>query len=303
MINLYNDDCMKIMPTIKSDSIDLILCDPPYGTIKGLDINGWKNTNKTTWDTILPTQDLFKEYERILRPQGTLILFSQEPYTHKIRSINYPNLIFNYPLYWIKNHFANPLNSKKAPVHYVEDLSVFRKQYDTNIVNPLRKYAQKILTYTHETPKSIEREFKSRCFEHFFRIKSKEFSLPTPVNYQKLTEHYHLNDMNGYLTYTEMKNIHQNFLPIFNLNDQKIMPDMLQFHKPTKRFHPTQKPIDLLKYLINTYTNEEMTVLDNTMGSGSTGVAAKLLNRNFIGIELDQKYFQIAKQRIEETNL
>lgn len=135
----------------------------------------------------------------------------------------------------------------------------------------------------------------------FFGIKSKEFSLPTTTNYQKLTEHYHLNHMDGYLTYREMENIHQNFLPIFNLNDKKIMPDMLKFHKPTKRFHPTQKPVALLEYLIKTYTNEGMTVLDNVMGSGSTGVAAKLLNRNFIGIEKEKKYFEIAKKRINEA--
>ena len=87
---LLQGDCMKLLPTIKNDSIDLILCDPPYGTVKGLEIDGWRNTNKTTWDNLLPTKPLFKEYERILKPQGTLILFSQEPYNnqlHKIYSI------------------------------------------------------------------------------------------------------------------------------------------------------------------------------------------------------------------------
>ena len=105
---------MKILPTVKNDSIDLILCDPPYGTIKGLKINGWNNIDKTAWDNLLPTKPLFKEYERILKPQGTLILFSQEPYTHQLRSLNYPNLTFVYPFYWLKNHFANPLVSKKS---------------------------------------------------------------------------------------------------------------------------------------------------------------------------------------------
>lgn len=303
MIDLYNDDCMKILPTIKSDSVDLILCDPPYGTIKGLDINGWKeHAEKTAWDNILPTHELFKQYERILRPQGVLILFSQEPYTHKIRSVNYPNIVFSYPLYWFKNHFANPLSSKKAPVHYMEDLSVFRKQYDTNIVNPLRQYAVDILTYTHQTPKSIERQFHSRCYEHFFRIKSKEFSLPTRTNYERLTDFYLLKKLNNYLTYDEMQEIHQHYLPTFNLNKNNFIPDVLQFHKPNQRFHPTQKPTDLLEYLIQIYTNKNMVVLDNTMGSGSTGVAAKHLNRSFIGIELNKKYFEIAKKRIEETN-
>ena len=301
MIDLYNDDCMKLLPTIKDNSIDLILCDPPYGTVKGLRTDGWSDISKTAWDNLLPTKPLFKEYERILKPQGTLILFSQEPYTHQLRSLNYPNLKFAYPLYWLKNHFANSLACKKAPVNYIEDLSVWRKQYDTNLVNPLRKYAQTILNYTHKTPKDIERDFNSGCMGHFFRIQSKEFSLPTEKNYQRLCRRYGLLKMTGYIDYQTMKDIHQSYLPTFNRNGKKTVSNILQYHKPNKRYHPTQKPVELLKYLIKTYTNEGMTVLDNTMGSGSTGVAAKELKRNFIGMELDPKYFEIATQRISEA--
>lgn len=298
---LLQGDCLELLPTIKDDSIDLILCDPPYGTIKGLKIRGWSNPNKTNWDNLLPTKPLFKEYERILKPQGTLILFSQEPYTHQLRSFNCPNLKFIYPLYWLKNSFANPLASKKAPVNYIEDLSVWRKQYDINLVNPLRKYAQAILNYTHKTSKDIERDFNSRCMEHFFGIKGKEFGLPTEKNYQRLCRRYGLLKMTGYLDYQTMKAIHQPYLPTFNRNGKKAVPNVLQYHKPNKRYHPTQKPVDLLEYLIKTYTNEGMTVLDNCMGSGSTGVAAKQLNRNFIGMELNKEYFEIAKQRIENA--
>ena len=221
MIDLYNDDCMKVLPTIKNDSIDLILCDPPYGTVKGLITDGWSDTSKTAWDNLLPTKPLFKEYERILKPQGTLILFSQEPYTHQLRSLNYPNLIFTYPLYWLKNSFANPLACKKAPVNYIEDLSVWRKQYGTNLINPLRKYAQSILNYTHKTSKDIARDFNSGCMVHFFRIKSKEFSLPTEKNYRRLCKRYGLMEMPGYLDYQAMKTIHQSHFPIFNLNGKK----------------------------------------------------------------------------------
>ena len=297
---LLQGDCMKILPTIQNDSIDMILCDPPYGTINGLEFRSWSNT-ETTWDVLLPTKPLFKEYERILKLHGTLILFSQEPYTHQLRSFNCPNLTFIYPLYWLKNDFANPLSCKKAPVNYIEDLSVWRKKLDTNLVNPLRKYAQAILNYTHKTPKDIERDFNSRCMEHFFGIKGKEFSLPTEKNYQRLCRHYGLLKMDGYMDYQTMKAIHRSHLPIFNLNGKKTVPNVLQYHKPNKRYHPTQKPVELLQFLIKTYTNEGMTVLDNTMGSGSTGVAAKKLNRNFIGMELDKKYFEIAKQRIKEA--
>lgn len=297
---LMQGDCLKLLPTIKSDSIDLILCDPPYGTIKGLKMSTWDNT-KTAWDNPLPTEPLFKEYGRILKLNGALILFSQEPYTHQLRSFKDPNLKFAYPLYWLKNDFANPLLSKKAPVNYIEDLSVWRKKYDTNLTNPLRKYAQTILNYTHKTSKDFERDFNSRCMEHFFRIKGKEFSLPTEKNYQRLCERYDLMKMRGYLDYQTMKAIHRSHFPIFNLNGEKKVSNVLQYSKPSKRYHPTQKPVELLQFLIKTYTNEGMTVLDNCMGSGSTGVAAKQLNRNFIGMELNKEYFEIAKQRIENA--
>ncbi len=300
-VKLFKGDCMEILPTIKSDSVDLVLCDPPYGTVKGLKIDGWSNADKTSWDNLLPTKPLFKEYERILRPQGTLILFSQEPYTHQLRSLKYPNLTFAYPLYWLKNNFANPLASKKAPVNYIEDLSVWRKQYDTNLVNPLRKYAQAILNYTHKTSKDVERDFDSRCMEHFFSIKSKEFSLPTEKNYQRLCRRYNLSKMDGYIEYRTMNTIHQSYSPTFNCNGKKSVPNVLRYHKPNKRYHPTQKPVELLEFLIKTYTNPNMVILDNTMGSGSTGVAAVSLSRNFIGMELNDDYFNIAKKRIEEA--
>ena len=297
---LLQGDCMKLLSTIKSDSIDLILCDPPYGAIKGLEFDAWDNT-KTAWDNPLPTEPLFKEYGRILKLNGALILFSQEPYTYQLRSFKDPNLKFAYPFYWLKNDFANPLSSKKAPVNYIENLSVWRKKYDTNLTNPLRKYAQTILNYTHKTSKDIERDFNSRCMEHFFGIKGKEFSLPTEKNYQRLCERYDLMKMRGYLDYQTMKTIHRSRFPIFNLNGEKKVSNVLQYSKPSKRYHPTQKPVELLQFLIKTYTNEGMTVLDNCMGSGSTGVAAKQLNRNFIGMELNKEYFEIAKQRIENA--
>lgn len=126
--------------------------------------------------------------------------------------------------------------------------------------------------------------------------------MPTRKNYEILTDFYLLKKFNNYLTYDEMKAIHQHYSPTFNLNKNNFIPDVLQFHKPNQRFHPTQKPTDLLEYLIKIYTNKNMVVLDNTMGSGSTGVACVNTNRNFIGMELDEDYFKIAKERIEKAD-
>lgn len=124
---LIHDDCLESMKKIPDGSIDMILCDPPYGIMKGAGLDGWDNQS-TSWDDRLNTQILFTEYERILRENGIAILFSQEPYTSELRKQKHPNFEFAYPLIWKKDHFANALIAKKAPVSYFEDLSVFYKK-------------------------------------------------------------------------------------------------------------------------------------------------------------------------------
>lgn len=145
-MKLLNGDCLELMKDVPDGCIDMVLCDLPYGTMRGADLDGW-DEKSTEWDNRLNDEDLFRQYERVLRKNGIAILFSQEPYTSKLRYEPKTNLEFCYPLIWKKDHFANPLVSHNAPVSYFEDLSVFHKRHDSQLLNPLREYFQKILDY------------------------------------------------------------------------------------------------------------------------------------------------------------
>lgn len=303
MIKLYKGDCLELMKDIPDGSIDLILCDLPYGTIGGMGkgIKKYERLEQSEkWDTQLDIDKMFAEYERVLRENGNIILFSQEPYTSKLRTYKATNVEFAYPLIWKKDHFANCLIANKAPVSYFEDLSVFYKKYDSQCLNPLREYAKKIFGYIGKTKKQIIEEI-GQSADHFFRINTMQFSICTKETYVKLIEIYEINRMDGFISYEQMKKMNKKANRVFNLpENRKIKSNILEYKKDYQGLHPTQKPVALLEDLIKTYTNENETVLDNCMGSGSTGVACKHTNRRFIGIELDDNYFEIAKKRIEE---
>ena len=303
ILRLINGDCLEEMQKLIDDGVkvDLILTDPPYGTVKGLDLDGWKNQS-IGWDNQLPTKEMFDCCEKLLRMNGTCILFSQEPYTSYLRQFKPENLPFIYPFYWLKDHFANALSCKKAPVSYVEDLSVFRKKYDSDNIHPLRIYAQKLLSELDMTSKDIEKVLGHRSAEHFFyKNGSSQFSLCTEETYDELIEVFNIDKLPCFKSYDELEVINSKFKskvkPKFNLTNSKYKSNVLEYSKSYNHYHPTEKPVPLLEDLIKTYTNEGDIVLDFTMGSGSTGVACKNLNRNFIGIELDEGYFNIAKER------
>ena len=177
MIDLRRGDCLELMKDIPDGSVDMILCDLPYGTMKGAGLDGW-DKHKTDWDEKIDTAQLFKQYERILRKNGVALLFSQEPYTTELRSYKAFNIAFAYPLIWKKDHFANALISKKAPVSYFEDISVFYKVHDSQLLNPLRDYSAQLILYIGKTKKEIK-ELIGQKADHFFRFDSMQFSLCT----------------------------------------------------------------------------------------------------------------------------
>ena len=296
-MKLLQGDCLDLMKEIPNDSVDLILCDLPYGTIKGLALKSWGDSD-TYWDVRINTDQLFKAYERILRQKGVIILFSQEPYTSHLRTHKQQNINFLYPLIWKKNIFGNGFNAKKAPLSYFEDISVFTKVYDTSKVHPLREYAAKVLDYIGLTKAQIRKDI-GQGVAHFFYIDSTQFSLPTRKTYQALVDTYHIDEMPEYKTYDECLEINKKYTRVFNLPEGKgHISNVLEFRKDYSGYHPTQKPVALLEHLIRTYTNEGDTVLDNCMGSGSTGVACINTNRKFIGMEMDDRYYNIATQRM-----
>ena len=202
---IYNIDCLEGMKHIPDGSIDAIICDLPYGTVKGMAIAGWKNKGDICqWDDQIPTEPLMEQYTRILRQNGVAILFSQEPYTHELRSYGNSGFRFVYPLVWIKNNFANAFSSDKAPVSYFEDLSVFRKIYDMSNQNPLRDYSLKVLEFIGKPRREIIDKV-GQCVDHFFRHSSSQFAIPTPETYAELIKLYGIDKMPGFKTYAELE--------------------------------------------------------------------------------------------------
>ena len=242
---LYKGDCLEIMKDIPDESIDMILCDLPYGT------------TDCKWDTIIPFDKLWQQYERIIKNDGAIVLFGNEPFSSNLRMSNLK--LYKYDWKWDKIQGANFLNVKYQPLKNIEDIMVFSKARITNGKRvPIKYNPQGFI-------EKIEERINASDYEGTFGSssvkKGKEFKT-TGTGYPKC---------------------------------------LIQFKKDKDKLHPTQKPVDLCEYLIKTYSNEGDTILDNCMGSGSTGEACMKTNRKFIGIEQEDTYFEIAKQRIENT--
>lgn len=304
-VELINADCLDVYSTIDRDSIDLILCDPPYGTVRGIGKNtnhGMKN--KTLWDMEIDPQNIFQLANHCLRKNGKIILFSQEPYTSRLIQSSFENIDFCYRMVWKKDHFANALIAKTAPVSYYEDVLVFYKKHETTPNHPLRLYFEKVLTYINKSKSQINKILNHTKADHCFRIKSTQFCLCTQEVYEELKTVFNIDQMDDFMDWNDLDKIDQTFKSTFkstfNLpKGAKYKSNILEYSKDYDGLHPTQKPVKLLEDLIKTYSNEGDKVLDFTMGSGSTGIACLNLNRDFIGIEKDTKYFQIAKERIK----
>ena len=311
---IYNMDCLEGMKMIPDGSVDCIICDLPYGTMKGAALDGWEGT-KTDWDEIIPTDQLFEQYERILRMNGVAILFSQEPYTSHLRSYQYKNsnFQFSYPMIWKKNHFANALIGKVAPVSYFEDINVFFKRYDTKGEHPLRDYFSSVMEFVGATsckqineklghrkaehsfyvsPKKLIMQESGGKADHTFRNGSTQFSLCTNETYNEIIEKFGIDKMEGFKPYIELQKINQRFQRTFNLPEgQGHFSNVLEFSKDNDGFHPTQKPLALIRRLVLTYSNAGDAILDNCMGSGTTAIACIKEKRHFIGVELNKEYY------------
>ena len=302
MIDLILGDCLEKMKDIPDGSVDMVLTDPPYGTVNGLadrDVShGMKG--KTEWDTVIDHKTMLDQCNRVLKMNGCLALFCQDPYTGKLMTETHGNLPFSYRMTWLKDHFANSLIAKKAPVNYTEDICIFFKKYDTLNLHPLRRYAMAIMGHIGRSTKSINQVLGHERADHFFRVNSTQFGLCTRETYYQIVSYYNLKDWDLYMDFEVLEGINRRFNRRFNLPEgKKYKSNVLQYRKDYQGLHPTQKPVALMADLIRTYTNEGETVLDFTMGSGTTGVACVNTNRNFIGIEMDDKYFQIARKRIK----
>ena len=237
-IELWQGDCLELMKDIPDKSVDMILCDLPYGTTH----------NK--WDSIIPFESLWGIYKRVIKDNGAICLFGQGAFTANLIMSNIS--MYRYDLVWEKTKAGGFLNAKRMPLQAHENISIFYKKLPT--YNPQMEQGK-------------------------------------PYTKKAVTN----GDGNNYGKFNRVGQVHIN-------NGERFPRSVIKISNDNhKSLHPTQKPVALLEYLIKTYTNEGETVLDNCMGSGSTGVACKNLNRKFIGIELDENYFNIAKGRIDNT--
>ena len=243
MIKLLHGDCLELMQTIEDGSIDAIITDPPYGT------------TACKWDSVIPFEPMWEQLNRIIKPNGAIVLFGSEPFSSALRMSNIKN--FKYDWIWQKSMPSGMATSSYMPMKYHEIISIFifkgKPCFNKQLMDRSENGKVRAKTPLHGFYKSNHIKLKNQGLKQYNPLK---------VNPKSVLNFSSVNNSNG-------------------------------------KLHPTQKPLPLLEYLIRTYTNENDTVLDFTMGSGSTGVACKNLNRGFIGIELDKKYFQIAEKRIK----
>ena len=305
MTELIQGDCLIESDKIESGSVDLILTDLPYGTVgeSMQDNTGkYKIINKSKWDNVIDTNKIMEVANRILRKNGKMVLFAQQPFTNELISNAIPNLPFSYTLFWDKLHFANCLGANKACVNYIEECLLYSKTHDLKRSHPLIDYFMDELEKTGMNQSDMNGLLENKMGGHYF-TNGVQFCIPTETNYIKLQE-------TGYFQkpYAEIKEIDKQFknkfASTFNLwEGKKYKSNILKYKKDYDGHHPTQKPVLLLEDLIKTFSDENDLVVDLTMGSGSTGVAAKNLNRSFIGIEQDTNYFKIAEERINKQDL
>jgi len=301
---IYNEDCLEGSEQIAPGSIDLILTDLPYGN---MNTDGGRKLGINGWDMAIEPEKIHEIANRILRKNGKMILFSQEPYTTQLITNSNPNVPFSYRAIWEKDNFANALGVNKAMVGYYEDILVFSKTEDTEKTHPLREYFYSEYEKTGLSYKEINRDFLGTAFEggggmayNMLCRTRLYFSMPTKDAYSKLQK-------TGFFDkdYEELRLIDtlykKRYSSTFNLwEGGKYKSNILRYKKDYDGYHPTQKPVALLEDLIKTFSNEGDTVVDLTIGSGSTAIAAINTKRNFVGFELDETYYNLANKRIAE---
>ena len=318
-VKLIHGDCLIEHEQIESGSVDLILTDLPYGVVKMKESAGnYKVLNTAeTWDKAIEPKSIYEIANRLLRKNGKMVLFSQEPYTSRLITQAIANVPFSYRMIWEKDDFANALLCNKAPVSYFEDILVFGKahqKHDFEGKHPLRDYFSEVLEYIGVPKKTIIERIGQRA-DHTFRTNSMQFTLCTEETYVDIIKAFGIDSMKGFKPFSELKVINEEYREdllqrmndenpsVFNLwQGNKYKSNILKYKKDYSGYHPTQKPILLLEDLIKTFSNDGDLVVDLTMGSGSTGVACVNTNRNFIGIEMKDEYFKIAESRVNIVN-
>jgi site-specific DNA-methyltransferase (adenine-specific) len=263
-VELINGECIEVMKSLHDNTIDLILADLPYGTT---DRRGKKGSRIFKWDSVIPLDELWTEYKRLLKPTGSVVLFGDQPFTSKLIMSNLD--WFKYEWVWKKSRTTGFLLANYRPMKQTEDIIVF---------SPLGAAG-------------ASRKTGNMCYNPQGLIEKIVKKRNNPKRLGKVlgVEEF-IGKGNKLLSNTEYEQKWTNY-----------PKEIIEFSQEKKTIHPTQKPVALMEYLVKTYSNEGEMILDNTMGLGSTGVACVNTNRSFIGIELDEGYFNAGRDRILEA--
>lgn len=306
---IYNMDCLEGMKFIPDKSIDCIICDLPYGT------------TACSWDSVIPFDELWKHYDRIIKDEGIVVLFGSQPFTTKLICSNINN--FRYELIWEKNNCSNFQLSNVQPLKYHENILIFYKDI-------IQTCFSDIIKYNMERIGAKQKDLQDLCPSKngnptgWLSNKLKGKQIPTKEQWHKICDFFNIKDEYDSI----LQQLKKHTYNVGNLkNKSKIVSNkgksgtlghlssksdtyiqeyenyphsILKFDRVFNPLHPTQKPVELIEWLVKTYSNEGDVVLDNCIGSGTTAIACMNTNRHFIGFELDAKYFDIAINRINK---
>ena len=262
---IYNEDCLEGMKRIPDGSVDMILCDLPYGT------------TACAWDTIIPFDLLWEQYERVIKDNGAIVLTASQPFTSAL-VMSKPEL-FKHEWIWEKQKASNFMAAKYSPLKYHESILVFGKGRIN--YNPQKYKVLEIEELVTKTKKELEQIMRNREYDRFGKVDRRKVVNDPTTNKNHLGSRI-ARTRNSDTGYRNPKSV-------------------LKINKSiNKNIHPTQKPVPLFEYLIKTYTTEGETVLDNCMGSGTTAIACINTDRNYIGFELDKTYYEKSLERIKE---
>jgi site-specific DNA-methyltransferase (adenine-specific) len=268
MVELYLGDCLIEMNKIAEGSVDLILCDLPYGTTDRSGVDKKGSNRVLGWDTVIPLDQLWEQYRRVLKPSGAVVLTADQPFTSQLVLSNLE--WFKYEWIWKKKRTTGFLHANARPMKETEDILVFSPLGASGC----SKKANKNMTYNPQglVEKNVKKKNNAKRLGKF------------------LHQPEHMGAGNKLLHETEYEQKYTNY-----------PSEIIEFGLDKNVVHPTQKPVELMEYLIKTYSNVGEVVLDNCMGSGTTGVAAVKCSRAFIGIEQDEEYYKISEERINNT--